>query len=182
MFSVCPHLGGYPVQVQIGAGVPQPHQAGGGGYQRWGTPQPGQDIGYPRWGTPWQDGVPGGGQQMKYLIRRGRYASCVHAGGLSCFNYSCHPSSQWLIQYFPDENTHPFLSESAKGCSVQWRTHYSVYWPWRRSPRAWSGSPGRCWCAPVCTECVGSPSRCSASRQDLRNRLDRKSANPIQTC
>ena len=28
---------------------------------------------------------PGIGQHMEYLIRRGRYASCVHAGGLSCF-------------------------------------------------------------------------------------------------
>ena len=27
---------------------------------------------------------PGIGQQMEYLIRCGRYASCVHAGGLSC--------------------------------------------------------------------------------------------------
>ena len=44
-----------------------------------GTP-PGQAGGTPR------DGVPRGtGQQMEYLIRCGRYASCVHAGGLSCF-------------------------------------------------------------------------------------------------
>ena len=28
--------------------------------------------------------LPGTGQQMEYLIRRGRYASGVHAGGLSC--------------------------------------------------------------------------------------------------
>ena len=40
------------------------------------------DVGgvYPRWGTP----SPHTGQQMEYLIRGGRYASCVHAGGLSC--------------------------------------------------------------------------------------------------
>ena len=31
--------------------------------------------------------LPGIGQQMKYLIRRGRYASCVHAGGLSCLKF-----------------------------------------------------------------------------------------------
>ena len=30
-------------------------------------------------------GAPRIGQQMEYLMRRGRYASCVHAGGLSCF-------------------------------------------------------------------------------------------------
>ena len=42
-------------------------------------------------GTPWwryplsRDGVPPRiGQQMEYLICRDRYASCVHAGGLSC--------------------------------------------------------------------------------------------------
>ena len=28
---------------------------------------------------------PGIGRQMEYLIRRGRYGSCVYAGGLSCF-------------------------------------------------------------------------------------------------
>ena len=39
--------------------------------------------GYPPW-SGW--GVPRGkGQQTEYFIRRGRYASCVHAGGLSCF-------------------------------------------------------------------------------------------------
>ena len=27
------------------------------------------------------------GQHMEYLICRGRYASCVHAGGLSCFHF-----------------------------------------------------------------------------------------------
>ena len=31
------------------------------------------------WGTP-----PRTGQQMKYLICSGQYASCIHAGGLSC--------------------------------------------------------------------------------------------------
>ena len=78
-------------------------------WQGWGNPQPGQDRGVPEmgiplwqgWGTPWpvQDrGVPkmgypreGWGTPRQYrtadgvLIRRDRYASCVHAGGLSCF-------------------------------------------------------------------------------------------------
>ena len=33
--------------------------------------------------------IPGIGQHMEYLIRCGRYASCVHAGGLSCYLYAC---------------------------------------------------------------------------------------------
>ena len=54
--------GGYRNQIRIG--VPQPGQDGGGG-----VPWPGQD------GVP-----PVIGQQMEYLIRSGRYTSCVHAG------------------------------------------------------------------------------------------------------
>ena len=54
--------------------------------------------GYPGRGVPWQ-GYPGQvppnrvrmgggtqlGQHREYLLHGGRYASCVHAGGLSCF-------------------------------------------------------------------------------------------------
>ena len=61
--------GGYPSdwsQVRTGGGGVSPHDEG--------SPQPG--MGYP---------PPRIGRQMEYLIRRGRYASCVHAGGLSCF-------------------------------------------------------------------------------------------------
>ena len=54
--------GGVPCQVQRGGGVPWP-----GGY-------PG---GYPGGGTQL-------GQHREYLLHGGRYASCVHAGGLSC--------------------------------------------------------------------------------------------------
>ena len=104
-----PHLArwGVPGQVQMGGvpwpgssrGVPQPGPVRGvpqpGGYpppgqvQQRGVLQPGPDRGVP----PNRDGVPPGmgyppprstGQQMEYLIRRGRYASCVHVGGLSC--------------------------------------------------------------------------------------------------
>ena len=75
---------------------------------RGGVPQPGPDRGVPQlgvppgqgWGTSQQGGTslarmgyppPAGvppplpastGQHMEYLIRRGRYAFCVHAGGL----------------------------------------------------------------------------------------------------
>ena len=53
--------------------------------QMW---QPCHDVGNP---PPTRSGVPPpppprriGQQMMDYLIRLGRYASCVHAGGLSC--------------------------------------------------------------------------------------------------
>ena len=55
--------GGYPSQVQTG-GTPAKSQGG---------------MGYP----------PGIGLRMEYLIRGGWYASCVHAGGLSCCLIRC---------------------------------------------------------------------------------------------
>ena len=46
------------------------------------------------------------GQQKEYLLRGGQYASCVHAGGLSCFTYSfefffgrVQYSPRWAISY-----------------------------------------------------------------------------------
>ena len=56
-----PHIGtwpGYP-SCQDLAGVPP--------VQRWGSPTPRIE------------------QQMEYLIRGGRYACCIHAGGLFCY-------------------------------------------------------------------------------------------------
>ena len=74
-----PSQGGHPPRVapvaRSGWGVPQP-----GGHTPPGTPpQPGQDRGggYPEY-------PPETGQHMEYLISGSRYASCVHAGGLSC--------------------------------------------------------------------------------------------------
>ena len=65
-------------QVRMGGGVPQP-----GGHLPGVPPQPGEDRGVPQpEGAP---PPPGTGQHMEYLISGGRYASCVHAGGLSCF-------------------------------------------------------------------------------------------------
>ena len=51
--------------------------------------QPGQDRGYPKVGTPPRPGQNRGVPQGRYplledLLHGGRYASCVHAGGLSC--------------------------------------------------------------------------------------------------
>ena len=76
--------GGYLAE----GGYPSP-----GGYPAGGVPWPGgvpcrggTCRGYPGWG-----GVPWGGTQLgqhrEYLLHGGRYASCVHAGGLSCCLY-----------------------------------------------------------------------------------------------
>ena len=85
--SVCPHLAGWGE-----GGIPRPGpKSSQGGYpsqvQARGTPCRGvPHLGYntapPHW--TWPGVVPHRGKQMEYLIRRGRYASCVHAGGLSC--------------------------------------------------------------------------------------------------
>ena len=58
--------GGVPCQVQPGGGT----LPGGVPCQGGGVPCPG--------GTQL-------GQHREYLLHGGRYASCVHAGGLSCF-------------------------------------------------------------------------------------------------
>ena len=64
---------GVPHPKSGGGGLPHPRSNGGGGY-----PIPGLDGGggVPRV-PPWP-GLNGGG------LCGGRYASCVHAGGLSC--------------------------------------------------------------------------------------------------
>ena len=70
---------GYPT-----SGTPHQTWLGGGGYPDGGIPpwippvKPGQG------GTP-MGGYPTSDNRWEYLIRHGRYASCVHAGGLSCF-------------------------------------------------------------------------------------------------
>ena len=78
--------GGYPARSSRG-GVPWP-----GGYPGWGVPWRGVPWpgGYPGGGVPCLGGVPWPGegtqlgQHREYLLHGGRYASCVHAGGLSC--------------------------------------------------------------------------------------------------
>ena len=65
----------------------------------WGVSRSGQDWEYPRMGySPGQVRMGGGtprlgnpdlapqiGQEKEHLLRSGRYASCAHEGGLSCF-------------------------------------------------------------------------------------------------
>ena len=83
--------GGYP-----GSGYPPggyPGQVPPGGYPGQGTPLGGYPGQVPPPGYPGQVPPPGGGtrvgQQKEYSLHGGRYASCVHAGGLSCRRCNC---------------------------------------------------------------------------------------------
>ena len=85
-----PWLGGY-----LARGVPWPGGYPGrggtlaGGYPGRGVPWPGGTLarGYPgrEGGYPGQEGGTQLGQHREYLLHSGQYASCVHAGGLSCY-------------------------------------------------------------------------------------------------
>ena len=99
--------GGYPGLATPSGGVFRSGTPPGGTqvrYPPWGYPDPPRGVprsryppeGYsgpvpPRGGTQvwYPDSPPGGGtqvgQQKEYSLHGGRYASCVHAGGLSCF-------------------------------------------------------------------------------------------------
>ena len=71
-------VGGYPARSSGGVpwlGGTLPGPAGGGTLAR---------RGYPGWGVPWPGGGTQLGQHREYLLHGGWYASCVHAGGLSC--------------------------------------------------------------------------------------------------
>ena len=68
---------GTPSQVRMG-GTLQGGTLLGEGYPGRVPPARSGMGGYPARGTQL-------GQQKKYSLHRGRYASCVHAGGLSCF-------------------------------------------------------------------------------------------------
>ena len=78
-------LGGYPGQVPLPRGVPSqvPPQGGYLGQVPPGVPGSGTPGGYPVRYPP--RGGTRVGQQKEYSLHGGRYASCVHAGGLSCF-------------------------------------------------------------------------------------------------
>ena len=86
MFSqvcVCPTFRGVPHPADGGRGYPIPGLGGGTPSKDW-IPHPVSD-GVPPY--PGLDGVPPIRRQQhsEQLLRGGRYASCVHAGGLSCF-------------------------------------------------------------------------------------------------
>ena len=119
-------VGGYPARSSQGGtlarGVPWL-----GGYPGWGGTLAG---GYPGWGVPWLGGTLGGtlaggvpcrggthiGQHREYLLHGRRYASCIHAGGLSC----C-----WV---FFCENVEYFYFSILSGYFLQILQKYFVIW------------------------------------------------------
>ena len=72
-------MGGTPLPSGLDGGTPPPVRTG------WGYPPPPSELdeGIPPPTHPCQETE----QQSQYLLRGGRYASCVHAGGLSCLIY-----------------------------------------------------------------------------------------------
>ena len=89
--SVCLSTGGVPISHNALQHYPECHGAARG------VPSQVQPGGYPAGGYPALGStLPGGqggtllgrgtqlGQHREYLLHGGRYASCVHAGGLSC--------------------------------------------------------------------------------------------------
>ena len=80
--------GGGTLPGPAGGGYPGREGTLAGGTLARGVPWPGGTL---AGGVPWLGGYPaqwGGtqlGQHREYLLHGGRYASCVHAGGLSCW-------------------------------------------------------------------------------------------------
>ena len=117
-------------------GVPQP------GDTRLGTQDRG---GYPARGCTHPGYPPPAVQQMEYLICRGRYASCVHAWGLSCLKVELH---EWvenyektgLFQGTPSpckEETLPDTSSSTNMADFTWIWTLPAQFPWRPSFLRW---------------------------------------------
>ena len=139
-----PAGGGYPARSSRG-GYP------GGGY-------PGQG-GYPGWGgtlargVPWLGGYPGWGgtqlgQHREYLLHGGQYASCVHAGGLSC--YLWNEKIKWEQESPPawtQEAYHPPCSKYSLCCPVLADPPLSagpdppVSWTWSPPPQSAGPDP-----------------------------------------
>ena len=150
--------GGYPIQLIGGGGVSPPQVWTGGGYpsswwgvapsQVWmggvshpadgGTPFPGGGIPHPAaGGYPIQlMGVPPSlPQHSVYLLRGGRCASCVHAGGLSFVSdkFGLHSNMQkcphWTDQVLNGLPSHLFLISGTERISVSsvWASRYCNY-------------------------------------------------------
>ena len=89
--------GGYPVRYPPGGSGYPPE--GGSGYPPGGVPgqvpPPGGGSGTPPGGTRSGGGVPGQDNRRSTDYTAGRYASCVHAGGLSCLYLESH--NYWNI-------------------------------------------------------------------------------------
>ena len=91
---VCPsinlsvHRGGYPYPIMLCNISQNAMRQRGGTWVRY-PPGGCTRVRYPPGGVPGSGTPPRGGtrvgQQKEYSLHGGRYASCVHAGGLSCF-------------------------------------------------------------------------------------------------
>ena len=99
-FQGVPPSGWWVVHLPSWQEVPPSFPIGGGTGQG-GTPIPGQDRGVPQ---PEQHSV--------YLLCGGRYASCVHAGGLSCF---C-AKKDWIFKEEMAQMTN-YLSATCSSCT-----------------------------------------------------------------
>ena len=134
---------GYPGQVPPG-GVPRPPWGGTQvryprGVPRSGTPPggyPDPPGGYPGQVPP--RGVPGPpqggtrvGQQKEYSLHGGRYASCVHAGGLSSDILSWDVMRFCMINNKTPSNVDLFsLHDIHDTCAFHWHRHYKSCFGW----------------------------------------------------
>ena len=136
-----------------GSGYPPP-PGGGSGYPPWGGPGPPWGGLGPPWGVrvppggvwvppqgvwvpPWGVRVPPGGgpgtppgggtqvgQQKEYSLHSGRYASCVHAGGLSCSRLLfllSHPHITFQSSFGNKLNGHDVTSHNYRYLLLTWR-------------------------------------------------------------
>ena len=110
------YLGRVPPRPGPDRGVPWPGPDGGVPWQ--GTPPARSRWGVPWQGTPPQQGTPPPrswwrgtlvGQQKEYLLHGGRYASCIHAGGLSCLIFRLE---------IDGENNIMYINSMTRACSV----------------------------------------------------------------
>ena len=108
---VPPHLDlGWGTFLDLGWGMPLSRTG-------WGTSPPGPGMGYPPpnpppsrtgWGTlhlGWGNPPPHQEteQHSEHLLSGRRYASCVHAGGLSCFEYTFSTMKDFLLPPHPKD-------------------------------------------------------------------------------
>ena len=139
MFSVCSHLGGgVPIShnalqhfpechgADTGGGGTLPGPAGGvGGFPAGGGTLPGGTL--VRYPPPSQVRTGGGtqvGQQKEYSIHGGRYASCVHAGGLSCAKICSHRPSDTPVTFV---DTVEEINERDPFCASSYLSHCGLF-------------------------------------------------------
>ena len=130
MFSVCPHLGGGSGQSPAGGEV-SPARGGGGQVSPAGGGVRSVQLGGSGQ-SPARGGVSGqssrgeGGQHLAPSC--GRYASCVHAGGLSCVIYKFSICYLSIEVFFKKTVFIPLESESDFVCKSYFPTEFTFAW------------------------------------------------------